>query len=389
MAFTGKATYDGGASLPEVMEDVSDIIGIVSPHETPLLDHLGDPRRPAMSTVHEWLEGSLGPNSVTIDQTTFSPNATSASSLTLDDVSGVRVGDQLQAEGSSEVMLVLTVLASSIIVQRGYGGTTAQAVSNNLVLTVIGNAALEGQDSETGSVQIRKRNRNYTQIFSAGVEVSGSMRAVRTVGVEDELAYQKQERLRELLRDLEKTVVRGVAPASNQEGSSTVRRSMNGIMSLVKSNVFEPGESGIPDGDGSGSDELNEAVLNASMRAIWEQSSGTVDTIVVGGSQKRRINGFASNLRGYQPGDTAFADMVSVYESDFGVCKVLLSRWVPSDAVLLLDSSRVNVLPLAGRSFAYKELASSGDADKGQVVGEYTLELMNENAHGVIGGLAT
>ena len=63
MAFTGKATYTGGAGLPELAEDVSDIIGIVSPHETPLLDHLGDPGRAAMSTVHEWIEDMLLPNS--------------------------------------------------------------------------------------------------------------------------------------------------------------------------------------------------------------------------------------------------------------------------------------------------------------------------------------
>jgi hypothetical protein len=57
MSFTGKATYGAGSSLPEMAEDVSDIIGIVSPFETPLLDHLGDPNRLAMSTRHEWLEG--------------------------------------------------------------------------------------------------------------------------------------------------------------------------------------------------------------------------------------------------------------------------------------------------------------------------------------------
>ena len=50
MTFTGKATYFAGADLPELAEDVSDIIGIVSPFETPLLDHLGDPRRSATSS---------------------------------------------------------------------------------------------------------------------------------------------------------------------------------------------------------------------------------------------------------------------------------------------------------------------------------------------------
>ena len=81
--------------------------------------------------------------------------------------------------------------------------------------------------------------------------------------------------------------------------------------------------------------------------------------------------------------------MVDVYESDFGVCRVIMSRWVPAGKALLLDSSRVEVLPLNGRSFAFKPLAATGDADSGQVIGEYTLEFRNENAHAVLTGLAT
>jgi hypothetical protein len=59
MPFTGKATFSAGQTLPELMEDVSDLVGIVSPFETPLLDHLGDSGRVAKSTVHEWIEDAL------------------------------------------------------------------------------------------------------------------------------------------------------------------------------------------------------------------------------------------------------------------------------------------------------------------------------------------
>ena len=45
-------------------------------------------------------------------------------------------------------------------------------------------------------------------------------------------------------------------------------------------------------------------------------------------------------------------------------------------------------MPLAGRSFQFKPLGATGDATAGQVVGEYTLEFKNENAHGVIRGLS-
>ncbi len=388
MAFTGKATYDGGSGLPEILEDVSDVIGIVSPYETPLLDHLGDPKHAAMSTVHEWLEDALLPNTDHLNQTVFTPDPESETSLTVDNGERFQAGDLIRPDGSSEVMYAVSVSEDTVQVIRGYGSTTHATLADNMKLHILGNAALEGDDAPAARFTTRQRQQNFTQIFTAKVEVSGSMQAVGAHGVADEVDYQKQERMRELLRDLENCVINGVAPIGTQEGSSTVRRSMNGIIHSLQTNLFEPGSGDIPAGGGSG-DELSEEVLNAALRVIWEQSQGTIDTIVVGGRQKRRINQFVSSTRAYTPDDTRFQDLVSVYESDFGVCRVVMSRWVPEDSLLLLDSSRINVMPLSGRSFHYKPLATTGDAEVGQVIGEYTLEFKNEIAHGLLSGLAT
>ena len=214
------------------------------------------------------------------------------------------------------------------------------------------------------------------------------MRAARVYGASDELDFQKQERMRELLRDLENTVINGTAPSSTPQGSASVRRSMNGVIRQVSTNQFVPGQNGFPSGGGSGAD-LNDVVLNAALRTVWEQSAGRIDTIVCGGMQKRRINQLISSARAYAPEDTKLRDLVSVYESDFGVCKVIVSRWVPADTVLFLDSSRIEVMPLRGRSFAYQAMGAQGDRATGMVVGEYTLEFRNENAHGLVRGLST
>ncbi|GAB4522076.1 MAG: hypothetical protein Tsb0013_24980 [Phycisphaerales bacterium] len=387
MSFTGKATYDAGATLPELAEDVSDVIGIVSPYETALLDHLGDPRRPAMSTVHEWLEDELLPNRDVVDEASFTDPSTDAQ-FGVANASYFRVGDQVRAAGSAEVMLVVAKVGGDIVVTRGYGGTTPEALSDGQALTILGNAALEGASAGESRTTARSRRRNYTQIFTSSVEVSGSQRAAQTIGVKDELDYQMQERLRELLRDLENCVINGVAPQSTPEGSASVRRTMNGLRSLIQTNVFTPGVGPMPSGGGGGT-MLNEAVLNAALREVWEHSSGSVDTILVGGQRKREINSFVGDQRGFLPGDATYKDMISVYESDFGVCRVVMSRWMPADTVLLLDSSRISVMPLSGRSFHFKPLASTGDSEVGQVIGEYTLELMNESAHAAITGLTS
>ncbi|MHC5121579.1 MAG: SU10 major capsid protein, partial [Planctomycetota bacterium] len=276
------------------------------------------------------------------------------------------------------------VSSNTLTVIRGYAGTTAEEISDAQAINILGNAALEGGDKPTARFTNRSRCGNYTQIFTAAAEVSGSDLAASQLGLADEMDYQKAERLRELLRDLENTVINGGAPAANPQGSGTVRRTMKGILAHLATNVFATGDSGFPTGTG-----LDEEKINHVLRKIWESSNGNIDTIVVGGFQKRKINGFLSAIRGYTAGDTTYRDGVSAYESDFGLCRIVTTRWMPQDAVMLLDSSRVSVLPLAGRSFHFKPLAATGDSECGELIGEYTLELRNEAAHGVIRGLST
>ena len=383
MSFTGKATYSAGTTLPELAEDVSDLIGIISPYETPLLDALGDPMREARSTHHEWLEDELLPNKDAINDSTFTDPATDTD-FVVDHGSRFRVGDQIQVGGSEELMLVTGIDVDTLTVVRGYAGTTAEDLADNQIINILGNAALEGADKPGARFTNRTRCGNYTQIFTAAVEVSGTDIAASQLGLADELDYQKQERLRELLRDLENTVINGGQPASNPEGSSAVRRSMSSIIQHLSSNTFHTGDSGFPTGT-----DLNEEKINYVLRQIWGNSNGNVDLIVVGGFQKRKINIFSADSRTYAANDTTFTDMINVYESDFGVCRVVTSRWMPQDAVLLLDSSRISVLPLAGRSFHFKPLSSSGDYECGELIGEYTLELKNEAAHGLIRDLSS
>jgi len=383
MAFSGKATYSAGVNLPELAEDVSDVVSIVSPYETPLLDALGDSMRAATSTHHEWLEDSLLPNRDAINDTMLGDPETTTQ-FDVAHVDRFRVGDQLQGDASRELMLVTGIAGNTLTVVRGYAGTMNEDVSNGQGLTILGNAALEGDDSPAARFTTRVRCGNYTQIFTSAVEVSGTDLAASQIGLADEMDFQKQERLRELLRDLENTVINGGAPSTNPQGTDSVRRTMKGILAHLSTHAYMTGGSGFPAGT-----ELNEDMINYVLRKVWENSSGSIDLIVTGGYQKRKINGFLSAVRGYSSGDTTYRDGVSAYESDFGLCKILVTRWMPQDTILLLDSSRIKVMPLQGRSFHFKPLASGGDYERGELIGEYTLELRNEAAHGAIRGLAT
>ncbi|MFT3785269.1 MAG: DUF5309 family protein [Tepidisphaeraceae bacterium] len=378
MPFTGKATYSAGATLPEIVEDLSDLVGLAAAQETPLLDALGDSTRVARSTVHEWLEDAPRPTGVS------ALSAVSATVFTVSDATALAVGDVIQLGDTAEMALVTAVSTGDarVTLARGYGGTPTSAYGDWSTMTVVSSPALEGGDARAARFTNRVRVSNTTQIFSATVEVSGTQQAVSLAGVRDEIDYQKTLRLRELTRDLERAIIQGVAPTAHVEGNATTARSMRGILSYLTTNVLAP------DDLVAGATSLTEAVLNAALRSVWERGIGTPDLIVVNGREKRHINEFLASNRRFAPSEESFRNLVSVYESDYGVCRVVLSRHVPVGKALLLDSSRVAVVPLAGRSFHYKALAATGDREAGQIIGEYTLELRNEAAHGVIDGLA-
>jgi len=278
MSFSGKATYDAGDSLPALVDDVSDLVRMIAPFDTPLLDAIGNPRFSAKSTRHEWEGGE-----------------------------------------------------------------------------------------------------NFTQIFTETVTISGSMDAVGLRAVEREFDHQVIQRLRELMRSLEQTVICGFKAAANPQGSASVRRTMGGLLQFITGSV-----------DDAGAAALDEALLNASLRNVWEKG-GRPTAIVCNGFQKRKISSFIQSSRRYEPESAALRNVVDVYESDFGVQRVILSRWVPADKILLLDLDKLQVMPLQGRSFFVKPLAESGDFRKAQLIGEYTLEILNggDGGHGVITNLAT
>jgi hypothetical protein len=380
MSFTGKATYDAGSTLPELVDDVSDLVGLISPFDTPLLDAIGSPRYSAQSTRHEWFEDRLNPNYSAVNNGAGYDDTDTA--ITVDDGAVFRAGDLVKPEGSEEAMQVTAVNTNTLTVTRGYGGSAAEVLTDNQLITVIGHAALEGEDAPGSRHRNRVRKENYTQIFTEAVSISGSMDAVGLHAVEREFDYQVIQRLRELMRSLEQTVIGGFKAGGTPEGAAGVRRTMGGLLQFISG-----ADAVISD---ASSAALDEPMLNGALRQCWEKG-GRPNAIVCNGFQKRTISTFIQSSRRYEPESTALRNLVDVYESDFGAQRVILSRWAPADKVLLLDLDKIQVLPLQGRSFFVKPLAESGDFRKAQIIGEYTLEILNggDGGHGLITNLAT
>jgi len=388
MAFTGIASYDPGAPPGyDIAESLSPVVAMIARVDTPLLDLLGTDPNPVFSTHFEWLDELLVPN-----RTNAAASAASgATSITVTTGEGqyFRAGDMLKVSNISttasasyvrdEVILITAVSTDTLTVTRGYGSTTAAAIGNGDELQRISRAALEGDDSPGSASRLRTRRGNWTQIFTEDVLVSGTRQAVQNIGnVGNEHDHQLANRLKELLSELERACINSVAPAATMQGSSTVRRTMDGILAQITANAI----------DGSGfSTGITEAGLNLAFRTAWDNGASNIDLLLVHGYQKRAINSFiGSSDRWWTPNDVKFKDVIAVYESDYGPAKVMLNRNVPRDMVIGLDTNRVGVKVLSGRGFYEKPLAETGDFVKSQVIGEYTTEVRNgpDGAHFII-----
>jgi hypothetical protein len=368
MPFNGLATYD---NFEGIGEDVSDLVAFLAPFETPLLDALGSGDQPATNVKHEWLEDTLNPTTDVVS--TAVASATGQSGLNVAHSDYFRLGDLIQID--KEAMLVNSVFeANTIGVTRAYGATAAAAHSAGAEMTIIGNAALEGEDTDEDRSTKQVRKHNYCQIMKVGVKISGTAQAVGWLTTGDKLADSKVMRLREVLRDLEKTILLGRTDVATI-GSDTARRSMAGIVCSLATNVVSGGT-------------LTESALGNLLQSCYNQGSHDIDLIVAPPKQKRIISSWNGSRVHVTNDANAYRNVVEVYESDFGSQRVIMNRWLQDDVVLALDSSRIKVVPLRGRSFQYEELAKGGDYVRGQIVGEYTTELRNENAHGHLHDLA-
>jgi hypothetical protein len=77
----------------------------------------------------------------------------------------------------------------------------------------------------------------------------------------------------------------------------------------------------------------------------------------------------------------------SLYASDFGDIRVVPNRFQRERTAFLIDPDMAAVAYL--RPFTTFDVAKRGDADTKQILAEYTLEMRNEAAHGVMADLTT
>ena len=250
------------------------------------------------------------------------------------------------------------------------------------------NAVIEGDDATIDAMTATTRAFNYCQISDKVIAVSGTQGAVDAAGRADEMAYQIAKKSKELKKDMEFDIIE---PNVQAAGSATAARELGSIPTWIKTNG-DAGTSGTlstgsgTDLPGSGTDRaLTEAILKTVIKEVYV-SGGDMDMLVCPPSVKQVISGFNANTTRFGPADskTEFA-AIDVYSSDFGDLRIVPNRvMATTDAKDVFILQRDMLATAYLRDFQIQDLAKTGDSEKKQLLVEYTLEMRNEAAHGII-----
>jgi hypothetical protein len=259
------------------------------------------------------------------------------------------------------------------------------------------NAVVEGADASDATLTPTVRVGNYTQISQKTIKVAGTLESVDKAGRKSEKAYQLSKASAELKRDMEKILLsNNVASA----GTSSTARTLGGLQAWLNTNA-DLGASGTAGADGttarvSGTDAtFTETILKSNVKKVYE-AGGDPSVLMVTPSAKQTVSGFAgiAGQRYMAPSNkaTTIIGSADIYLSDFGTLSVVPNRFMTADSgdggevAFVLDPEYASVAYL--RPFATNELAKTGDAEKTQLLVEYTLEVKNESAHGIIADIA-
>jgi hypothetical protein len=316
--------------------------------------------------------------------TSFSTTASVANMLR----EGTIIAPLDTANASAEVRIRITsAVAATEAVCASYGSTTWTSVTATMTWMVVASPYKDTDDASEDISLGRTGRRNFMQVFERAVGIDQTRKNISMLAVADELQHQIKLRTLEIKRELDLSVIAGIAYHNGTSFTADYGlRTMRGIIySLRDPNEDKTLEDTMVT---SVSGALTATVINDLAYKIYEaggldESSDPI--IVVGPKQQRVISAMEKDLRRVEQGERQVGYYRDIFLSDMGKeFPVVMDRWFPSDKLLILDRSRVFLRPLRGDSWHMEKMAKTGRHEKWQISGQYSLELHNPSeCHGL------
>lgn len=356
------------ADLIGVQEDVTDEFLLLNHYQIPLTTVLGFSEDVA-STTHVWYEDTMyAKDDVINNGAVVLPADTS---ITVTDGTKFLVGHILKFEDEDELLEVTVVSTNTLTVVRTFGGSTAAGtVADGTNIQIQFLKGEEGADARTARYKARVEKSNFTQIFDDSIKISGTAEAVVQHNVDSEYIKERQKKIAGLADNLENAFVNGVKSSSGQT------KTMAGIRSLLVTNTV----------NGAAAD-ISEALLNAAVLEVYRSGgfkNGGDYIFMMGPVQKRMLSAINNDKLIVPHQDRQRGVTVDAIVTDFGTFPVVINDHLRPSEIMFLDRQRIKLKALRTRSWFHTFMGKVGDKTVGTIVGEYTIEFHQEQAHALI-----
>lgn len=278
---------------------------------------------------------------------------------------------------------------------RKVTNTIFEWLTESLTAASSGTPVEEGFETSRDTSSMTARQNNYVQILTRNATVTGTQTALKLFGKSSQMAHQMARKSKELKRDVNYSIMHPqIKNAGSDAANPGTPRQSAMLNSWVKTNVDYDTVSGQnPTGDGTDNRTdgtqraFTQDMVNETMQLCYTNGAEPT-TLMVGPYNKTVVSGFgARGISRSMIDEQQAGSNVVVYQSDFGVLKVVPHRWQRERDAWLIDPKHVRIAYL--RNFQTQELSRIGDAQTRQILVEYGLQVDNEKAHGLIADLTT
>ena len=292
-------------------------------------------------------------------------------------------------EDLSDAIYMISPMDTYCLSNFGRGtadATLHQWQEDSLADFTAGNAKPEGGDFSAVTAAATLRIKNYTQISSKEIVVTGTQLASKHAGLRNMLAYQVMKAGKELKRDIEASILsKNTATA----GAINSGRISAGIITYCETSLMVKNANqtvatctawatgGIPNSEptfGASATAITSVDLNTALQVAWV-NGGETDTILTSATIRGTISAFTGIATRFSDvarnQEAVVVNSADVFVSQFGAHKLVTSRYGTAGVVYCLqtDMWQVNYL----RGFTTENIAKSGDSEKRLLLAEWTL----------------
>jgi len=299
-------------------------------------------------------------------------------SIVVDNGSYFAPYDVILHPASGEQMLVTAVNSNTLTVRRGWGTTSAGALSDDDYLLIMGNAFQEGDSSPSPKVSNVSYVDNYTQIFRTSFDVTNTLKNTKLYGG-DELARLRRKMLIEHLKGIELQLWFG-EKKEDTSNDNNVRRATAGVRARISTNVVNVGGN------------LTETAFEAFLRTGFRYKSSNRKFLFCSPLITSAISTWAAGKLQMLPNDKTYGINIVRYQTPHGIVDIVnhvLFENAYSGYAFLVDLDNLRLRVMNGRDTKlYKNIqAPDVDAEKDEYLTECGLQCDLEKTHAMMYGV--